>query len=321
MLEGPPGECETFEPREIVDAAIELVGVTSWLLHEGIAVNASLAWVERDERSAPRIRLPAPSAPLRLHEESRQWPPAGELFWIGRWLMGGLGKAAPRRGRLQRELLEVLDALPDDDTHAFLSMLAPHASDPARALDRAGTIAPLPQRIRPVLDLEAAIEAGEQAFRTLDRLSQSLHSFVIWPLAAAYHHRGCIAWERGDREAARRDVARAIAIDLHARYLTTAALFAERSGEMATAGELHDRAVAAIQPEPMLGHGIAVWSAYDDPPDRSARDAARTLHARGVFHAKNGRLAEALADLEASIARKPTDAAERALAVVRRKLA
>lgn len=323
VLEGPPAEREAFEHRELVDAAIELVEVTSWLMHAGIAVAPSLAWIVRDERSAPWIRVPAPSAALGLHEfHGREWPTGGALGSIGYWLRRSVEDAACFVRPVPRALNEILLALPGDDTVAFLSMLAPHASDPRRALERVRTIAPLPQRPRPLLDLERGIENGERDLRLLHRLPERQRPFVVWPLAAAYHHRGCVAWEREDREAARRDVAHAIELDPHARYLTTAALFAERSGELELAAELHDRAASAIQPEIVPGpHRIAVHSDVDDPPWIAARDAARTLHARGVFHAKNGRLAEALADLEASIARKPTDAAERARAVVRRKLA
>ncbi len=323
VLEAAPAEHPLIAHREIIDAAIELVDVTSRLMHAGVGVSPSLAWIERDERGVARIRVPAPIGGFWLHElHPRRWHADGAVSGIGGWVRRMTKEAAGRARSAPRGLLACVRALPHDDTRALLAALAPYASDPDRALRRAADIVPLPARPRPLIDLEAGIEAGERAFAAIDQLPERLRRFVIWPLAAAHHHRGCLAWERGDRDAARREVARAIELDPYARYLTTAALFAERCGETALAAELHDRAVSVIQPVPEPGpHGIVVWTSdYEEPPWYAAPHEARTLHARGVFHAKHGRLAEALADLEASVARHSTEAAECALSFVRRAL-
>jgi tetratricopeptide (TPR) repeat protein len=98
------------------------------------------------------------------------------------------------------------------------------------------------------MDFDLAIRLGEA------ELDEQLGSspgredrlpFVMVPLAAAYHHRACVAWSRGDRDQAARDLARAIELDAHARYLTTAALWSEAGGDLDAAAEHHDRAVAA----------------------------------------------------------------------------
>lgn len=279
---------------EWIRIADELAETMEALFERGVVpVDPGHAWVERGQDGRAEVRVPAPSGPPGLHYN--EWRPQAryQLARIASWVesradSAALGDAIVRR--MERR--------------------------PSAADDRP---------LVPTLDFDLGIRLGEAE---LDKQLASPPGredrlpFVRVPLAAAYHHRACVAWNGGDRELALRDVSRAIELEAHARYLTTAALWAEARGDLAAAAEHHARAVSAIQPKQQPGRydETAIIPIEFDRSERADRDATRTLTARAAFLARAGRHEEALADLEASIARRPTVSALAWLSSVRRKL-
>lgn len=326
VLEGPPEARPKPTLGEVVDASIELVGAVSRAMHAGAAVAVHLAWIRKKTSDGARVCVPAPSQALGLHFAYEHRPPM--LADIADWVLREVQDAASFRQPISQSLRAAIRELPTDDAPAFVRALVPHASDPEHALHLAEAIPAFPDRFVRRLDIERGIELGEAQLERerarpapwsgRGRPTRSETAYTLFALAATYHHRGCVAWQQGDADAAERDVARAIELDPHARYLTSAALFAERRGRLDEALALHDRAVATIQPRRPDGYGedaILVFEDGYDPPERAARDAARTLHARGALLGKLGRT-EARRDLQASLARHPTEGARRALSAL-----
>jgi len=281
---------------EWIRIADELAETMEALFERGVVpVDPGHAWVERGQDGRAEVRVPAPSGPPGLHY--KEWRPQAryQLARIASWVesraaSAALGDAIERR--MERR--------------------------PSAADDRP---------LMPTLDFDLAIRLGEAELARTTELAvrekrQGLRDHATMPLAAAYHHRGCVAWSRGDREHAERDVSRAIELEAHARYLTTAALWAEARGDLGAAAEHHARGVCATQPKAPVGRydETAIIPLEFDRPERADRDATRTLTARAAFLARAGRYEEARADLEASIARKPTVGALAWLSSVRRKL-
>lgn len=311
VLEGPPGEFPKLRAASWVDAAIELADVVGALGRAGVLADCTDAWVVGgdDELS---VRLPAPTVAPGLHFRPHDWPP---MTSVAAWLRDRLGRWSCVRGFVPRALKEAVRRLPSHDPGAFVAALAEHATP--RGVERARTLEPFAGPARPPIDFDRAIASGERELREVGA-DPHRRPYVALPLAAALHHRGCVAWARGDRDAAVADVDRALALDPHARYLTTRALFAEALGDEPGAASFHDRAVAAIQ-SPEIVHGIALLEPGADPPPRAARDAARTLHARGVARARRGDLEAAERDLEAALTSRWSSAIAAALESVRRR--
>ena len=222
--------------------ADELASTIEELFAHGVSVDPMLAWVERTPEGQAHVRLPAPVHAWDVRARDL-------LDSVARWVEARAGSRKLGRKVTYR--------------------LAPRL---AAAGDR---------RLTATMDFDLAIRLGEAE---LDKQLASPPGredrlpFVRVPLAAAYHHRACVAWSRGDRDQAAGDLARAIELDAHARYLTTAALWAESGGDLDAAGEQHDRAVAASE-APVGWYG-------DDDGFGEERDAARTLTARAAFLAR-----------------------------------
>ncbi len=182
--------------------------------------------------------------------------------------------------------------------------------DWVRSLLGAGEPEPRPAP-PPARDVDAEILAGEERLR-----AAQFGQEVLWPLAAAYHHRGCVRRARGDREAGRSDAARAAELDIFSHYLTTLALFLDEDGARVAARRTHDQAAAALRREESARRG-PLGTAFPSP--RVDRDAARTLHARGVHLLAAGELAPAIDDLTAATRLAPTPEVWAALSVAHRR--
>lgn len=292
---------EVEEPRvsdeALVDAMLTLLAATRRARLAGFTVDVGAAWLEAD---GPR--LPVPSAPPELHVLA--FDRESHVVHAARgWLRPRIQRT---RGRLANLLGRPTAWLEDGpgphEVVPFARRLATRASDPAKARTLVVSLEPWPAHVNAALDFDRGIELGEAALAGApDRWPRN---YLPAPLAAALHHRACVRWHDGDAEDARRDILRAIELDPHTRYLTTAALIGAGN-----AGELLDRAIDAI-PRPLDGEGQIF--AMDGPLDRGelrARDASRTFHARASHRAKNGDVAGAIEDLDRSLASHPTDAA------------
>lgn len=168
------------------------------------------------------------------------------------------------------------------------------ARDPAEwqsrvaALPRVATVAPAPRDWDRLVELGSAELAARRA---------SHRNYVAYPLAAAYHQRGCAAFARGDLEGAMRDVEQAISIDRWARYLVTRGVLRAALGDHEGAFADHDEAVSVAESTtPPAGTEVYEWSPPCDP-----REPIRARYARGVARHRRGDVAGAVEDLHAAI--------------------
>ncbi len=183
------------------------------------------------------------------------------------------------------------------DAASLAELLAPLSRDPAWWTERTATM----PRARPSemrRDWDRLIALGEE------ELSQRQgDGYVILPLARAYHQRACAAFERGDLDAAERDLARCLVLDPWCRYLVTRGALREARGDLRGALASYDEAVSS-----MRIHGPWLEEELDMEPLREWRsgwggrrnpaEGARALYARGVTRARLGDRDGALRDLD-----------------------
>ncbi|MEC7524512.1 MAG: hypothetical protein VYE22_31830 [Myxococcota bacterium] len=269
---------------ELADAALDLLEVVGLALAARVEVDPRRAWL-----GSSGVRLPAPAPALYW----RRWAVEGagpELFMAGVW------EWYRRRRAAMEPRVELPREWDGSRVGELAARFAAECSNRALGEARARALAEWHRFDPPRPDLDRVIELGEALFARVGSSEPAIDyepppaDFV---LAAAYHHRACVAWAEGRKDAARSDVSRACAIDPYPRYLTTAALFEE--GDVAAG--LHDRAVAAIleaHEDPFLDGGN-LRERVD------ARDAARTLHARGVHRLRAGDHEAGVHDLRESL--------------------
>jgi tetratricopeptide (TPR) repeat protein len=309
VIAAPPGPQETLTTAEWLEAAIEVIDVLVLLARRGVCAEPFRTWARRgSDRVEVKVLAPTPPQLQILPWQELTLPAE-----IERWLRQVFSR---HREDVRAEVGSALKALPTDDGEAFLAGLAAHATP--RGAARAREIA-MPTRLPRVagpLDFDRAVDAGEERLAQEHGNRGSGGRYTAYGLAAAYHHRACVAWEGGHRERALADLDRAVAIDPHTRYLTTRGLYARAFGDVEGARDLFDRAVAAIPPHREPGERWRV-DEQQDTQERAARDAARTLHARAALRATEGDAAGALADLEEAGRRCSSAPIERALAALR----
>ena len=287
----PPEGKPTGTLEEWAHAALDCVDVVIRLRREGIVVRPAFdwGWAERHEgKLRPVVIAPAHAAtfgPRRLGF-SYSWI-SDVQSWLEQHVSAGPFDLAARR---LKKKLKAKDENHARAVDAFFDALRPHLGGrDTSALEQAArtsTLAP------PPLDFDLAIELGEaeHAAMVAQQRQQWDTPYVCWPLAGAYHHRGCVAWEAGDRERAVRDVDRALELDPHPRYFTTRALFAEALGDAEAAG-FHDAAMLALaDPSTEREWGV-------DPPEIRQRDECRCALSRAAFRHRHGDVAGALQDL------------------------
>lgn len=270
---------------EWVEATLQCIEVMLLLRNKGVFTMPGYGWAERVD-GLLRPVIPAPTLAPGLH--------TGHFGLYGSWLSGVAMWLRPRLPKPKlidfriRRLRKALSP-PDKDHEAVVETMFHAFRGYVRDDDRLNSLkqATLESRSMrtPPVNFDRAIELGEETYADVD--SQDYYDVVFtWPLAAAYHHRGCVRW-KDQHPGACTDLDRAIEIDPCARHLTTRALVAEARGE--DAGSLHDRAFAALtegRNEP------------DDPPDRRQRDECRTALSRAAFRHRNGDTAGAIEDLQ-----------------------
>ncbi|MFK7991933.1 MAG: hypothetical protein AB8I08_38305 [Sandaracinaceae bacterium] len=285
VLPGAPEK--KIKKSTLLSQAMALLEVLAKARRMGLTVAADLAWVEDGA-----IRLPAPSRPPGLHFAS--WHHRNDvLLWgVRTWL-------DRRLGRFSKGWLDELDTTAP---RAFIRTLAERAKVPPPDFDW-----PAAGSVDALVDFDVAIERAEAVVSGATDERDPARFYGTLPLAAALHHRACQRWQAGDADGARQDAERAVELDPHARYLTSAALFADGDDRAAA---LHDRAVAALA-APDHEDGIRLTDSGRDTPEREARDAARTRTARAVFRVHTGDKSGARTDLEAAMARHATELAAR----------
>lgn len=265
------------------DAALRLMACVELAVSKGIEVDPARAWIVAGE-----IRLPAPAPALYW----RRWAVDGAepqelLNRVWSWYR-------PRRVALAGD--PGTDVLPHACSASSVKELAAYFVSSSSSPQSDPVLEEWARFEPPEPDVDRVIELAEERYRLVGK-SEPAEGYGVPPvdllLAAAYHHRACVAWAEGCAEEARADVARAIAIDPYPRYLTTAALF--ETGPEAAAW--HDRAVAAVSG---AAQGVS-WMQLDHRAMIDAEDVARAFHARGVHRWRAGDREGAVADLRASL--------------------
>ena len=291
--------------REVRARRIELLGMLRAFL--GMVVGLTLLLVA--DSAEADIAPPGPARPSWV----RLPAPAPALYWR-RWAVDGAGPEAFMAGvwewyRHRRATMEPRVELAREWDGSSVAELAARFAAECSNRDlgeaRASTLGEWPRFDPPRPDVDRVIELGEALFARVGRSEPAVDDEpppADFVLAAAYHHRACLAWAEGRQDAARADVSRACAIDPYPRYLTTAALFEE--GDVAAA--LHDEAVAAIvDTDPFLEANLR------ERVDGS--DAARALYARGIHRLRAGEHEAGVRDLRASLRHAPDPRVEAAL--------
>ena len=154
----------------------------------------------------------------------------------------------------------------------------------------------------------------------------------MFPLAAAYHARACLALSRGDRSAARADLARALAIDPSVTHLTTRGFVLAGDGDAAAARASYDAAIGLADDETerlgsLRGHYAALARAHycraclrieQGDPRGALDDLAAAMSRLDLFESLH-RLR--LCDLKAAVFAPSRDWIARARAAAERRLA
>ena len=279
-------------PAVAADALIAMLELTAELAPRGVAPDILLARVPVDGSADVCVpAVPADTATQFFMPEHHRW---AHLWTFAAWARSH-GVAGPD------------PSLAGPSLRDFARLIAPHATDAARAIQRANG---LPDRLAfgaLAFDIDEAIA---ECARDLEACKPGWeHECLTWGLAAALHRRACM-----DASAWSADLDRAIALDAHPSYLTTQALLRERDGD-ARACASHDAAVDALEwSVPVMTGPITMWQRPSDPPDRARRDAARTLTARAAFRVKRGDREGARADLTRAASYEATEQVRRWLA-------
>ena len=286
----PPENPPTGTLDEWARATVDVVDLMVKLRSEGIVTSPAhdWGWAERREGTlVPVVIAPAHAARFGPPRYGR---PYSWITEVQSWLESRLpGRKLDRAERKLRKALKTKHEDHATAVDALFDALAPHlgGTDPSAVADAARSVSAPPR-----VDFDLAIELGEVAHARMIAESRQQWDtpYVCWPLAAAYHHRGCVAWQSGDRDAAVRDVDRALELDPHPRYFTTRALFAEALDDP-KAGSFHDGAMLAfIAPTTEREFGV-------EPPEVRQRDECRSALARAAFRHGRGDTAGAIEDL------------------------
>lgn len=271
----PPEKAPTGTLDEWARAAVECVDLLVMLRREGIVAMAGHDWgwaERRDGRLVPVVIAPAHAPSFgRRFARSHSW-----MGDVQSWLETRLpGHKLDRAERKLRKALKKTHEDHDLAVRSFFAALEPHLGgmDTTAIQDAALSVA-----FEPRVDFDVAIQLGEAAHAEMIREQRTKWDtpYVCWPLAAVYHHRGCLAWEQGNRDAALKDIDRAIELDPHPRYFTTRALYAEAL-EDPDAWRFHDAAMLAfLAPNPQREFGV-------EPPETRQRDECRSALARAAY--------------------------------------
>ncbi len=179
---------------------------------------------------------------------------------------------------------------PAADAASLAASVLHLARDPADWQSRVATMPRVSSVVVAPRDWDRLIELGTSELATCPERDRN---YVVYPLAAAYHQRGCAAYARGDSDAAMRDVEQALSVDRWARYLVTRGVLRAARGDHEGALSDYDEAVTlADAKEPPEGVDAYLWSAPDP------RDPARAHYARGVARHRKGDVAGASEDLQ-----------------------
>ncbi len=291
-LSGPPEERPTGTLEEWATATVECIDVILRLRREGIAYAPYFSWAERRAgRLVPVIF--APSHGPGLHTNSFEGRDTSWMREVEQWLAQQL----PKPGMFDFKLRKLRRRLNNQQGHetavrALFVALKPFLTwtDAVEEVQRAAIES---KRGPWQMDFDHGIELGEAEYAAVrDERRRWDAPPAGWALAAAYHHRGCVAWADGNREQAVRDVDRAIEVDPHPRYLTTRALWSEALDD-GRAAELHAAAMKSV----VQKDGESKRSGEPGVASRRQNNECRTALASAAFRHRQGDTAGAIADL------------------------